>query len=236
MSINKDNHFEGFSAETIFFLKNLRENNNRDWFLARKKDYTKKVLQPAGDFVTEMGKLLQRISPGINAEPKVNRSICRIYRDTRYSNDQNPYKTHLGIWFWHGSRKVHESPGYYFELRPEELYLSAGISSFSRKALYCYREAVADIKCGEELVRIVEKIEKYPDYHLSKIYYKGVPEGYQVEGKRAELIRFNGLMGSTEMPIPTELYSHDLVKFVFHIFKNLSPMQNWLSKHVHRDK
>ncbi|MFW5872798.1 MAG: TIGR02453 family protein, partial [bacterium] len=140
--LSKDNQFEGFSAETIFFLKNLKENNNREWFLARKKDCNKKVLKPASDFVVEMGELLQKISPGIHADPKINRSITRIYRDSRYASEQEPYKTYLGIWFWQGVRKINESPGYYFELRPDQLYLSAGIKSFSRKVLHNYRKAV----------------------------------------------------------------------------------------------
>jgi len=135
---SKESNFEGFSAEAVFFLKNLKENNNREWFLARKKDYNRKVLKPASDFVVEMGELLQKISPGVNADPKVNRSIRRIYRDSRYASDQEPYRTYLGIWFWHGVRKAKVSPGYYFELRPEELYLSAGIKTFSRKIINSY--------------------------------------------------------------------------------------------------
>ncbi len=200
--------------------------------MARKKDYSKKVLKPASYFVIEMGELLQKISPGIHADPKVNRSISRIYRDTRYSNDQNPYKTHLSIWFWQGDRKAHESPGYYFELRPEQLYLSAGISSFSRKTLNCYREAVANPKSGEKLVAILEKIQENPDYQVSKEYFKRIPEGYHIQGKKAGLIRFNTLLASIEMPIPPELYNRNLLKVVFQVFKDLSPLQNWLTEYV----
>jgi len=230
--LSKDNQFEGFSAETVFFLKNLKENNNREWFLARKKDYNKKVLKPASDFVVEMGELLQKNSPGIQADPKVNRSISRIYRDTRYSSEQEPYKTYLGIWFWQGVRKVNESPGYYFELRPDQLYLSVGIRSFSRKILHNYREAVANPKSGEKLVSIVEKIRENPDYQVSREYYKRIPEGYQLQGKREELIRFNSLLASIEMPIPSELYNRNLLKLVFQIFKDFSPIHNWLSEYV----
>ncbi len=232
VKLNQENQFEGFSAETVFFLKNLKENNNRDWFFARKKDYDKKVLQPASEFVIEMGNMLQNLSPGIHAEPKVNRSIFRIYRDTRYSSEQDPYKANLHIWFWQGTRKANESPGYHFELKPEQLSLSAGISNFSRKALRCFREAVADAKSGEELAGIIEKVEKKPDYQLSKIYYKSVPEGYQVQGKREDLIRLNGLMVSTVMTIPAELYNRNLLKFVYTIYKDFSPVQNWLTKNL----
>ncbi len=232
VKLNQEHRFEGFSAETVFFLKNLKENNNRDWFLARKKDYDKKVLHPAAEFVIEMGDMLQKLSPGIHAEPKVNRSIFRIYRDTRYSADQDPYKNNLSIWFWQGTRKVNESPGYYFELKPEQLSLAAGISVFSRKALRCFREAVADPKSGEELAHIVEKIEKNTDYRLNEIYYKNIPEGYQVQGRRADLIRLNGLMASIEMLIPAELYNRNLLKFVFNIYKDFSPIENWLTKYL----
>jgi len=230
--LSKDNQFEGFSAETVFFLKNLKENNNREWFLARKKDYNKKVLKPASDFVVEMGELLQKISPGIHADPKVNRSITRIYRDTRYASEQEPYKTYLGIWFWQGVRKVNESPGYYFELRPDQIYLSAGIRSFSRKILHDYREAVANPKSGEKLVSIVEKIRENPDYQVSREYYKRNPEGYQLQDQRKEFIRFNSLLANIEMPIPSELYNRNLLKLVFQIFKDFSPIHNWLSEYV----
>lgn len=230
--LSKDNHFEGFSAEAVFFLKNLKENNNREWFLARKKDYTRKVLRPAGDFVIEMGEMLQKISPGIQADPKVNRSISRIYRDTRYASEEEPYRTYVGIWFWQGVRKVNESPGYYFELRPDKLYLSAGIKSFSRRILQCYREAVAEPKSGEKLVSIVDKIKENPDYQISKENFKRVPEGYLVEGKRQELIRFNSLLANIEMPIPPELYNRNLLKVVYRIYKDFSPIHNWLTENV----
>lgn len=230
--LSKEKQFEGFSAETVFFLKNLKENNNREWFLARKKDYNRKVLKPAGDFVVEMGELLQKISPGIQAEPKVNRSISRINRDTRYASEQEPYKTYLGIWFWQGVRKVNESPGYYLELRPDKLYLSAGIKSFSRKMLHFYREAVAEPKSGEKLVSILEKYQENPDYQVSKGFFKRVPEGYRVEGKKQELIRFNSLLINVEMPIPPELYNRNLLKVVFRIYKDFSPVHNWLTEYV----
>lgn len=230
--LSKEKQFEGFSAETVFFLKNLKENNNREWFLARKKDYNRKVLKPAGYFVVEMGDLLQKISPGIQAEPKVNRSISRINRDTRYASEQAPYKTYLGIWFWQGVRKVNESPGYYFELRPDKLYLSAGIKTFSRKMLHSYREAIADPKSGEKLVSIIDKYQENPDYQISKEYFKRVPEGYRVEDKRQELIRFNSLLVNIEMAIPPELYNRNLLKLVFRIYKDFSPIHNWLTEYV----
>jgi len=234
MSRQDNSRFEGFSAEAVFFLKNLRDNNNRDWFLARKKDYEKKVLQPARKFVVEMGPMLQKISPGIQADPKVNRSISRIYHDVRYSSNQEPYKTFLAIFFWQEIKKGKESSGYYFELRPEQLYLAAGSRCFSRKALHLFREAIANPESGEELVQIIAKIEENKDYQLNKAYYKTIPEGYHItDSKRADLIRFNGLLSTREMSTPPELYNRDLLKLVYNIYKDWSPLQNWLTKYVY---
>ncbi|HOF02651.1 MAG TPA: DUF2461 domain-containing protein [Atribacterota bacterium] len=233
----KDIQFEGFFAETIFFLKNLRENNNREWFLARKKDYYKKVVQPAGLLVVEMGKMLENVSPGIQADPRISRSICRIYQDIRFAKDQNPYRPYLGIWFWQGMRREKRSPGYYFELRPERLYLSAGAQTFSRKALHSFREAVATPKSGEELLNIISKIQKNQNYELNKAYYKNTPEGFQIsKDELKEIIRFNGLTVSQEMPLPPEIYNRNLLKLVFNIYKEWSPLYNWLIKNVYTEK
>ncbi len=237
MVVQKNSNFEGFSAETVFFLKNLKENNNREWFLARKKDYSRKVLQPAAIFVAEMGEMLQKISPGVQADPKVNRSICRINRDTRFANVQEPYRTFLGIWFWEGIRKTKDSPGYYFELRPEQLFLSAGIQVFSRKAQHLFRKGVVDSKSGTELAKVINKIKENPDYRINEAYYKNIPEGYRVNDERQkELIRFNSLLVSTEMSIPPELYNRNLLKLVFNIYKDWSPLYNWLTQYVYSEK
>jgi len=231
--LTKENQFEGFSAETVFFLKNLKENNNQEWFLARKKDYNKKVIKPAMDFVVEMGKMLEKVSPEINAEPKINRSIRRIYQDTRNTNNQDPYKTYLGICFWQGKKKMHDSPGYYFELRPEVLYLAAGNKVFSRKNLTAFRQAVSKPEIGDQLLDIIEKLEGKNDYQISKPFYKRIPEGYKLIEKFKDLIRFNGLLVSTEIQIPPELYSQNILKFVFNIFKDFAPLENWLYKYVY---
>lgn len=79
--------FTGFPPEAVKFFKGLKENNNKTWFEARKSDYQKFVLEPAQDFIVEIGSLLKNLSPGIHAEPRVNKSIFRIYRDIRFSKD-----------------------------------------------------------------------------------------------------------------------------------------------------
>ncbi len=119
--------FSGFTRETIRFFTALRMNNNRDWFERNRETYETQVMAQARAFVTAMGASLKSIAPRIVAAPKVNKSIFRINRDTRFSQDPSPYKTNLGIYFWDGLRSRMESSGFYFHLEPPNLILGGGM-------------------------------------------------------------------------------------------------------------
>ena len=97
--------FNGFPKEGLKFLANLKKNNTKLWFEQHREDYNEFVLGPARDFVVAMGDKLKKISPKIIADPRIDKSIFRIYRDTRFSKDKSPYKTNIGIYFWEGKSK-----------------------------------------------------------------------------------------------------------------------------------
>ena len=82
-------HFSGFPAEGLTFLAGLEANNNREWFNDHKDDYIQFVQEPMAAFVAALGPRLQDISPGIEYDTRTNGSgsMMRIYRDTRFSND-----------------------------------------------------------------------------------------------------------------------------------------------------
>jgi len=102
--------FSGFPEEGLQFLTDLGQNNDRDWFDARKQTYTDTIVSPALAFVEALGERLQIISPHIQYDTRTNGagSLMRIYRDTRFSADKRPYKTWVGIRFWEGGRKARQ--------------------------------------------------------------------------------------------------------------------------------
>lgn len=89
--------FKGFSEETIGFLTDLKKQNKKAWFDRNRHIYETHIMKPAKAFVVAMGEKLKRLSFGILAVPKTNRSIFRINRDMRFSSEKSPYKTHLGL-------------------------------------------------------------------------------------------------------------------------------------------
>src|SRR5918998_456518 len=114
-----------FPRATLDFLTDLRANNSREWFDANRARYERDLVAPAKAFVTAAAPLLDRLAPGISAEPRVLGSIFRINRDTRFSPDKRPYKAHLDLWFWHG-RRSDAASGLFLRLTPDELSVGAG--------------------------------------------------------------------------------------------------------------
>jgi uncharacterized protein (TIGR02453 family) len=219
--------FCGFSGETITFFERLKKNNQKEWFDAHRKEYEQFVMEPARTFVLDMGERLRTIAPGIQAVPKVNQSLFRINRDTRFSRDKRPYKTNLGIWFWEGKRKRMECSGFYFHVADGKLMLGTGMYLFSPQLLNPYREAVVDKKHGRRLASAVSRVSG-KGYLIGVKHYKKVPRGFDAGHERAELLLHNGLTAMEEQEIPSEFFSPAIIDYAFSGFKDMLPIHEWL--------
>lgn len=134
-----------FTPATFEFLTELAANNNRDWFAANKPRYEGDVKAPALRFISDFGPHLARIGPRFRADPRANGgSLFRIYRDTRFSRDKSPYKTHTGIHFRHEAAKDAHAPGFYLHLEPGSVFVGCGIWRPGGPALRKIREAIDD--------------------------------------------------------------------------------------------
>jgi uncharacterized protein (TIGR02453 family) len=220
--------FEGFPRECIDFFRELARNNTTTWFDEHKSEYEKYVIKPARLFITDMGDRLHAIVPDINADPRVNRSIFRIYRDTRFSGDKTPYKTHLGIWFWEGAAPRMECSGFYFHLEPERIMLGSGMYRFPENKLDKFRNYVLTNKHGDELSRIVSEITAIGRASLGGVHYKRIPRGYDSSHPNASFLLHDGLWAGMESAIPEELFSSALLDYCLERFIHTLPIHRWL--------
>ncbi|MBN1292456.1 MAG: DUF2461 domain-containing protein [Candidatus Latescibacteria bacterium] len=220
--------FRGFPKECMTFLKDLKANNTTSWFNQHKGDYEQYVLDPARAFIYDMGERLHAITPDIIADPRVNRSLFRINRDTRFSKDKTPYKTHLAIWFWEGAGPRMECSGYYFHLEPDRLMLGVGIYCFPKPLLDRYREYVVHKTHGPALAKAIQKVTEASEYTLGGEHFKRVPRGYDADHKYAALLRHNGLYAGIDMAVPDELFSEELLDYCFDKFYQMKPLHEWL--------
>ncbi len=119
-----------FRPESMGFLRELGKNNNKPWFTANKERYEKVVQEPAVRFIKDAGARLQKLSPYLVGDARpFGGSLSRIYRDIRFSPDKSPYKTHIGIHFWHAKAvgPEHMTPGLFLHLGPGESAAYSGV-------------------------------------------------------------------------------------------------------------
>ena len=132
-----------FSSDLFGFLRDLKANNNRDWFLANKQRYEKSVRDPVLQFISDFAPHLRKINKHFIADPKPHGgSLFRIYRDIRFSSDKTPYKTHVGVSFEHEREGEWSAPVFYLHFEPGDCFAGAGLWHPDAKTLNKIRSAI----------------------------------------------------------------------------------------------
>jgi uncharacterized protein (TIGR02453 family) len=179
--------FPGFPKEGIAFLRDLKKNNDREWFNPRKPVFEQKVRQPMIDLVAALHGEMLRFAPEHVGEPA--KCVHRIYRDTRFSKDKTPYKTHISaVFIRNGFGKNEGSAGYFFAISPENIEIAGGIYTPDRDVLLAVRRHIADN--FKEFRRTFEtpKVRKLFG-ELAGDMVSRVPKGFDAAHPAAELIR-----------------------------------------------
>lgn len=183
--------------ESLAFFKGLEANNSKAWFDVHRSDYENHVLEPLKFLVMALGAAFSRKIPGLVADPRVNGSIFRINRDTRFSRDKSPYKTHAGVYLWVGPGEKLACPGLYFEIGPRHVSMGSGVYMFGSASLDFYRKYVSEK--GAKLSTAIRKAEK-AGFELGGEKLKRVPAGFDPAHKHAELLKHKGLYVMKDLP------------------------------------
>lgn len=133
------------------FFRGLTRNNNREWFQRRKRIFDEKVKAPMFELVEAINGELLAFAPQHVTEPR--EAIYRIYRDTRFSADKTPYKTHIAANFPRRGFPKHAAAGYYFSVSPKEIEVAGGIYMPGPEELLTVRRFVAEHH--DELRRLI---------------------------------------------------------------------------------
>lgn len=220
--------FGGFTKGSVKFFRDLAKNNTREWFDAHKDVYEEEVVAPSRAFVVAMGARLKSIAPGVHAYPRVNKSLFRLNRDTRFSKDKSPFKTYFGIMMWEGDGPRMESSSFYFHYEQPNLFVGAGVYQFSDTLLEKYRRACVDAKTGGDLAKAAAKVTKSGDYALGGKTFKRVPRAFAPDHPNAEFLMHGGLYVGVSVKLPSEFYSAGLVDWCLAHYKAALPIHRWL--------
>jgi len=219
--------FEGFPKEGITFLRQLKRNNNRPWFNKHKEEYEASVKLPMQSLISALKPRLAQIAPEIEADPK--RSMFRIYRDTRFSKDKSPYKTHVAAIF-HPRGHWQESAGLYLHIEPANVGLAGGIYMPQSSLLKLLRRAIADRP--EEFMGVV-KNRKFKKLFggLEGDKLKRTPQGFPPDHPMSEWLKFKQLYVYLEWPVAKCLRAA-FVDDVAKVFDQMLPLVRFLNEAV----
>jgi uncharacterized protein (TIGR02453 family) len=220
--------FNGFHKDTIKFLNQIQQNNNKIWFENHKQDYIDIIKIPSQAYINEMGEHLIALVPSIKAVAKVGGSLFRIYRDIRYSKDKTPLKSKIGFLFWQGNSHRMQSASFYMHYDSVEIFYATGIRNFKPPLLKAYREYIKNSKNAKKLDDIFKNLlakgYKIPDAH-----FKRYPNGFKEENEYSYLSLLNAVYAYKIFPIDNIFFTNEeFIDRGYNIYEDMLDLHNWV--------
>lgn len=219
--------FEGFPKSGLDFFRKLKKHNNRDWFNAHKSEYELLIKFPMQCYVASLKPLFHDFAPEFDVNPK--KALFRIYRDTRFSKDKTPYKTHSAAHFEMKKKpKLFDGAGYYVHVAPDEVFIGGGIYMPDSGQLKKIRTAVTE-QSAEFLAIINDKkfTKMFGSLHGEKLTRP--PKGFAPDHPLIELVKFKQFFTGCEWEEKT-CYRKDFLKKSADAFAALTPLIRFLNK------
>jgi len=222
--------FSGFPREGVDFLRELQDNNEREWFEQRREVYQQQLLEPLQDFVEALGMRINQDFPDIDFDRAANGSgsLTRIYRDVRFSKNKDPYKTWMGMRFWHGAFGKKVGPGLFVGVSADGVGLYSGVWNFDRPILQAWRERIGAGRRIESLEEAIAPLGTKPAASLGGMHYKRVPRGFASDHPQESWLRFAGLHAIFERMPESALYQDDLIESCARTLARSQLLHDWL--------
>lgn len=219
--------FQGFPKDFFVFFEELKNNNNRDWFNQNKPRYVESVVNPISEFIVCMSPRLASISPHYIADPKPHGgSMFRIYRDTRFSKEKIPYKTHAGIQFRHEAGKDAHAPGFYVHLAADGLFYGGGVWQPPGPQLNLIRDSIADNARSWARITNATKVKEVGGIKGDSL--KRPPRGFDAEHVHIEDLKRKSFYVMTEAPADHAL-KPGFVDEVADGFRRAAPLNRFIT-------
>ncbi len=217
--------FSGFSPAALKFLKALKKNNNREWFQARKETFDTELKAPLEQLVNAVNERLLSFAPDYLTEPK--QAIFRIYRDTRFSNDKTPYKTHIAAWFKRRGITDKSAGGFYFHISAEEVVVAGGVYMPPKEQLAAVRHHLVEHHERFRQLAASKKLKTLTEFEGETLLRD--PKGFPKDHPASDLIRRKQWGWHSKLPAETALRP-DLLKEITARLEALAPGVEFLNE------
>jgi uncharacterized protein (TIGR02453 family) len=217
--------FPGFSPKALSFFRQLEKNNRREWFQPRKEQFDELLYKPMLELATVIAGDLRTFAVDNVCVPK--KAIYRIYRDTRFSKDKTPYKTHIAATFPRAGLPRHSGAGFYYSVSHTGVEVAAGSYMPGPDELTAIRTAIAkDEKRFRKLIddkRTRKLLGEIQGEQLSR-----VPRGFPADSTAADLLRRKQFYFYTTLEADIAL-TPGIRKAVVDRFRALAPFVEWIN-------
>jgi uncharacterized protein (TIGR02453 family) len=214
-----------FTQKTLSFLRALARNNDREWFRARKPEYERHVRGPMIELLDRLARDFPSFAPELVSDPKV--SLYRIYRDTRFSEDKSPLKTHVAAHFPARGFARGAGAGLYLEVGPASVWAGGGIYMPSSADLQAIREHIAAhhlrlhrIVTAPAFLRVAGPVD---GARLTR-----VPRGYRGDHPAADYLRFKQFLAGRDFA-PAFALQDAFYPAVLQTFRATAPLVRFLN-------
>ncbi|RZK18735.1 MAG: DUF2461 domain-containing protein [Pedobacter sp.] len=210
--------------DTLKFIKDVAENNNREWFAEHKPKYEvakQDVLELVAAIIPELAK----VDPLISADSDPKKNLMRIYRDVRFSKNKDPYKNNFGIWF-SAKGKGGNEPGYYLHIQPGKSFIAGGYWMPEAAHLKLIRQEI-DYNIDEFKEIISAKDFKKVFTLGTSNALKNAPKGYDPADPNIEYLKLKSFEATT-MLADEEFLKPNLVNKLISSFGTLQPLVAFL--------
>ena len=215
------------SPSTFKFLRDLKKNNNRDWFNINKGRYE----EAKNDFEQFIDALIIRIGKFDKDIRLLEAKDCvfRIYRDVRFSKDKSPYKTHLGAHIVAGGKRNEMNrAGYYIHISPNDCFLAGGAYSppydwinAIRKEIHYNSKELKKVLNGKDFKKYFGKIE---GDKLAR-----PPKGYEKDHPEIELLKHKSLLAVHKLK-EGQVVEKSFIAHCSNVFQALYPFDKYLNQ------
>ena len=216
------------NPSTLQFLNTLSRNNHRDWFNDNKQLYVlakEEILIMVEKLIEEVAQFDEDI---LKIDPK--KALFRIYRDTRFSIDKTPYKTHFGIGL--GMSKIKKISGYYLHIEPGKSFLAGGVFQPEPVILKEIRHEISGQ--SEEFTSIIEDENFRNNFRglSTESKLKRIPSGFDKEDPMGEYLKLKNFI--VTHPISDEqVLAKNAVQYISEIFRTIKPLNDFLEKPIY---
>ena len=218
--------FSGFTPAALDFMRKLKRNNRRAWFQPRKEIYERELKQPMLELITALNIELMRFAPRYITPPA--KAMLRIYRDTRFSSNKLPYKSHLSALFPRAGASRTSGACFYFHFTADELLIFAGVWNPPADELRLIRPHLANHHQElKKLLRAKKLRQFYGEMQGEKL--SRTPRGFAKDHPAEDLIR--GKQWYVECVLPARaLLQPDAAKEISQRFRAAAPLVEFMNQ------